>query len=42
MRLSHAIPGFEAGSRPHSRNLPQTDSTVKELWWAPRDLNSHP
>ncbi len=22
MRLSHAIPGFEAGSRPHSKNLP--------------------
>lgn len=23
MRLSHAIPGFKAGSRPRSRNLPQ-------------------
>ncbi len=22
MRLSHAIPGFEAGSRPRSKNLP--------------------
>lgn len=36
MRLAHAIPVFEAGSRPRSKSLPMSKNLVPGLGFEPR------